>query len=196
MMQGELMAKTGKQKHVALRGPASALVIALAFVSSALAQSPSPSAESAPSPTPACTAPEFRQFDFWIGKWNVTNPKNGKQVGTSDITRVSEGCAIQEQWTAGNGTTGMSINYFDSADQEWHQDWVGGDGAILHLHGKFAGDAMILSGEVKTAKGKAVLNRVTWSKLEGGKVKQEWATSPDDGQTWQTSFVGIYQKQS
>lgn len=160
--------------------------ITSAIVSFTRAQSPPPS------PTPACTAPEFRQFDFWIGKWKVTNPQNGQQSGTSEITRVSEGCAIREQWTARNGITGMSINYFDPADREWHQDWVGGDGTILHLHGKLTGGAMVLAGEIKTAKGSA-LNRITWSQLDGGKVKQEWAISTDQGKTWQTSFVGIYQ---
>lgn len=164
------------------------ITIASAIFSTALAQSP------APSPTPPCTAAEFRQFDFWIGKWNVTNPQNGKQVGTSEITRVSGGCAIREQWTAANGSTGMSINYFDPADREWHQDWVGGDGTILHLHGKFTDRAMILSGEIKTARGSA-LNRITWSQLDGGKVKQKWEISADDGKTWQPSFVGLYEKQ-
>jgi hypothetical protein len=41
-----------------------------------------------------------------------------------------------------------------------------------------------------------VLNRITWTPLPGGKDKHEWATSPDDGRTWQSSFVGISEKQS
>jgi hypothetical protein len=161
----------------------------ITVISSAFAQSPSASP-----PPPACTAPEFRQFDFWLGKWTVTNPQTGKETGTSEITRASEGCAIREQWTSANGQGGMSINYYDPADQEWHQDWVGADGTILHLRGKLAGNAMVMTGETKTAKGRA-LNRITWTPLEGGKVKQEWSTSFDNGQTWQTSFVGIYAKQ-
>jgi hypothetical protein len=157
------------------------------IVSSLHAQSPAPS--------PACTAPEFRQFDFWLGKWNVKNPQTGKQVGTSKITRVSQGCAIREQWRSASGINGMSINYYDAADHKWHQDWVGGDGTILHLRGELVGNAMILSGESKTANG-TTLNRITCTPLDGGKVKQEWATSSDKEKTWQISFLGIYEKQS
>lgn len=148
-----------------------------------------------PTPPPACIAPEFRQFDFWLGKWNVTNPQTSQQFGTSEITRESDGCAVRENWTSGNSSHGMSINYYDPSEHQWHQDWVGSDGTILHLHGKLAGNAMVLSGDGKTAKG-SVINRITWTPLDGGKVKQEWSTSSDSGKTWQISFVGIYEKQS
>lgn len=153
-----------------------------------LAQSPTPAASA---PVPACTAPEFRQFDFWLGKWTVTNPRNGNQAGTSEIVRASEGCAICERWTASNGTTGMSINYYDASEHAWHQDWVGGDGTILHLRGGLDGNAMVVRGETKTAKG-TTMNRITWTPQAADKVRQEWAISTDGGRSWQISFVGIY----
>ena len=154
-------------------------------------------AQADPSPTPtalppACVAPEFRQFDFWLGHWKVTNPK-GIQVGTSEITRVSEGCAVREQWQSAKGQGGTSINYYDAADQQWHQDWVGGDGTILHLHGGLQDGVMVLSGEAKSAKG-PYLNRISYTPLPEGKVKQEWSISVDGGKTWQTSFLGTYEK--
>jgi hypothetical protein len=158
------------------------------------ASSPVPNPRASPSPTPPCATPEFRQFDFWLGHWKVTNPK-GKQVGTSEISRAAEGCAIREQWTSAAGKTGMSINYYDSNDRKWHQDWVGGDGTVLHLQGGLTGKAMVLSGESKTGE-ETVLNRITWTPLPGGKVKQQWDTSSDNGHTWKTVFTGIYEKQS
>jgi hypothetical protein len=172
-----------------------ALLIILALTTACWlwAASPSPTSTPSSSPPPACTAPEFRQFDFWLGRWKVTNPQ-GKEVGTNEISRVSEGCAIREQWKSARGVSGMSINYYDVADQKWHQDWVGGDGMILHLHGGLTGSSMVLSGPSKTAR-ETVLNRVTWTPLPDGKVKQEWTTSSDDGRTWETVFTGIYEKQ-
>jgi hypothetical protein len=145
-------------------------------------------------PPPACTSPEFRQFDFWLGHWKVTNPQ-GVQVGTSEITRVSEGCAVREQWQSARGQGGTSINYFDADGRQWHQDWVGGDGTILHLHGGLKENVMILTGETKGPKG-PLLNRIAYTPLPGGKVKQEWATSDDGGKNWQISFLGIYEKES
>lgn len=162
------------------------------LIVSVSAVTPTPTGTPQPSPTPACTATEFRQFDFWVGNWKVINPR-GKQAGTSEITRASEGCAIREQWKSASGTTGMSINYYDPNDREWHQDWVGGDGVILHLHGSLTGNAMVLTGLTTTIEG-TVVNRITWTPLSDGKVRQEWSTSSDDGKTWKTAFVGIYEK--
>lgn len=35
---------------------------------------------------------EHRQFDFWIGEWNVQNPQV-QPVGSSSIQRIEDGCA-------------------------------------------------------------------------------------------------------
>ena len=166
-----------------------ALLIGFAFHASGT--SPSPSATAAP-PPPACTAPEFRQLDFWLGRWKVTNPK-GVQVGTSEISRVSEGCAVREQWTSARGQGGTSLNYYDPSERQWHQDWVGGDGTILHLRGGLKDGAMVLTNEDPSAK-VSILSRITFTPLPDGKVKQEWALSKDQGKTWQISFLGFYEK--
>ncbi|MGI8437279.1 MAG: hypothetical protein ACR2NX_10295 [Chthoniobacterales bacterium] len=51
---------------------------------------------------------------------------------------------------------------------------------------------MTLVGETKqTGKSTPTKNRIIWTSLPHGKVKQEWSTS-EDGQTWKISFVGIY----
>ena len=157
-----------------------------------LSESPKPAGTPQPSPASVCTSREFRQFDFWLGKWKVKNP-DGNQVGTSEVTRVSEGCAIHENWKSGRGTTGMSINYYDPSDRQWHQHWVGGDGTILHLHGELVDKAMVLTGDTEASNG-AKVDRITWTPLRDGKVKQEWSTSTDDSKTWQTSFTGLYEK--
>jgi hypothetical protein len=142
----------------------------------------------------ACAAAEFRQFDFWIGQWLVRNT-DGKQIGTSEVSAESAGCAIREQWKAASGVLGMSINYYDAAQRQWHQDWVGGDGTILHLRGGMHDGAMVLSGEAPGRQG-PIINRITWTPSPGGVVKQEWATSNNSGADWAISFVGIYTHES
>jgi hypothetical protein len=166
--------------------------VALASASPLRGESPTPSSTSASSRPPACLTAEFRQFDFWLGRWKVTNPQ-GKEVGTSEIARVSDGCAIREQWKATSHLSGTSINYYDVADHEWHQDWVGGDGTILHLHGGLEDAAMVLNGKTNSEKG-TTLHRVSWTQLPNGKVKQEWKISVDNGGNWQIAFIGIYEK--
>src|ERR1051325_9105602 len=111
--------------------------------------------------TPACTDPEFHQFDFWVGNWRVTNPA-GSEVGTSEVTRVSAGCAVREHWHASSGGDGVSLNYYSPDDKHWHQDWVGADGTILHLHGNLSHGAMILTDETQAIKSHSI-NRITWT---------------------------------
>ena len=102
---------------------------------------------------------------------------------------------MREHWHAASGGDGMSLNYYSREDRQWHQDWVGADGTILHLHGNFSHGAMVLSDETRTGKSHSI-NRITWAPLSGGKVKQQWDISTDNGKTWQISFVGLYEKNS
>src|SRR5436190_24339821 len=59
--------------------------------------SPAPAAPAAASPAPPrCDAPEYRQFDFWAGEWDVTSAANGSAAGTNSVTRTLDGCVLQE----------------------------------------------------------------------------------------------------
>jgi len=60
-------------------------------VAPAHAQSNKPDNTSSPGP---CSGAEYRQFDFWIGDWEVQLP-DGKPAGTNRISRILDGCVIQ-----------------------------------------------------------------------------------------------------
>jgi len=142
----------------------------------------------------ACMENEFRQFDFWLGHWSV-HDTTGSQIGTSRISRVADGCGIREEWTASNGNTGTSLNYYDKSDKKWHQDWVGGGGLILHLNGNKDGKTMTLSGKRIGQQG-PVIDRISWTELQDGKVRQQWEVSTDEGKTWKKVFVGLYESKN
>lgn len=145
------------------------------------------------SPPPACTGAEHKQFDFWVGDWNVFNSQ-GQQIGTNRISRISGGCALLEEWQAGNGPGGRSINFYDAADGQWHQVWVGGDGTVLRIAGALQDGAMRLAGtDRKTPRG-TVRDRITWTPQSDGAVEQRWDISTDGGHTWQPGFVGTYRR--
>jgi hypothetical protein len=122
----------------------------------------------------------------------VKNPE-GKEIGRSEIVAMAGGCAIRETWKSSNGITGTSINFYDAQTRHWHQHWVGSDGSILHLEGGVQEKAMVLAGQ-SIDEGRAVENRITWTPLADGKVRQEWTTSADSGASWKSSFVGIYER--
>lgn len=144
-------------------------------------------------PTSACAELEHHQFDFWVGDWTVVRSDNGKYAGQNRIDSVLGGCALHESWTGVGGVKGHSYNAYDAARGVWHQTWVDSAGDLLVLEGRFVDGKMVLEGEQKGADGKALRNRITWTPLPGGKVRQHWETS-SDGKSWSTSFDGIYSK--
>jgi hypothetical protein len=169
--------------HVLLLRRAAPLMLFLAFASPARGQTTTPPAR------PNCDAPEYHQFDFWIGRWNVQNPA-GAAAGTNQIERLAGGCALQERWAGAGGGQGTSLNFYDPSEQKWHQIWVA-PGGVLRLSGGRQGETMVLSGTVRGANGQSIQQRITWTPLPGGRVRQHWETSAD-GQQWQSSFDGTY----
>ena len=77
-----------------------------------------------------CQAPEYRQFDFWVGRWNVFNPAN-QLAGTSIIESELVGCLIEENWNGAGGGRGRSLNVYDASTDSWHQFWVSAGGCPL-----------------------------------------------------------------
>jgi hypothetical protein len=63
------------------------------------------SAQTPPAPPPL--PPEARQFDFWVGDWEVTNPA-GKAAGRSRIESIATGAGILENWTGAGATPGRA----------------------------------------------------------------------------------------
>ena len=152
-------------------------------------------ARSPPAPPPACTAAEHRQFDFWLGHWNVLGGADGTvPQGSSRIERSDNGCWITEHWHGARGSNGTSLNAWDAASGVWRQFWTGGDGVVLRLEGSLRDGAMEMHGELPKRGGGVQLQRIRWSPQTDGSVIQQWDTSDDDGGSWQTSFRGVYRR--
>lgn len=90
---------------------------------------------------PACNAGEARQFDLWIGEWDIKQQilqADGtwlKSHAKSKVSRALEGCALVEAWE-GNVLffwegmqrpellRGMSVRAYDSAKKKWVIYWM------------------------------------------------------------------------
>jgi hypothetical protein len=140
----------------------------------------------------ACAAEEFRQFDFWLGRWSV-GPVGRPPGGVNEITRVAQGCAVQERYHNANGYTGTSLNFYHPQDRAWTQIWVDNAGLRLHLTGGLDDHGnMVLTGERTDPEGRPVLDRITWIPMPTGTVHQIWDQSLDRGETWANVFTGEY----
>ncbi len=135
-----------------------------------------------------CNTPEFRQFDFWIGDWDVESTAAPGTISRNLITLVNDGCTLREEYTTPVGYAGTSLNFYDAARKRWHQTWIDNQGGALSLDGGSEGEAMVLRsvGDTQT------VQRITWTKLEDGRVRQLWESTVDGGKTWTIAFDGYY----
>ncbi|HEX2080878.1 MAG TPA: hypothetical protein VHG08_24445 [Longimicrobium sp.] len=115
-----------------------------------------------------------RQFDFWLGDWNVTAPA-APPGSTSQIRAGLDGCLVSESWTASNGIRGRSINAYDRDQQQWHQTWVSSQPrGHLRMAGNLEGDTMALRGTRVTQTGVEIFDEYRWHRLPTGQVIQAW----------------------
>jgi len=149
---------------------------------------------SAQQPVPPPLPPESRQFDFWLGEWDVAAP-DGKPAGSSRIELIASGAGLLENWTGyplSSGENGKSINA-NRGKQCWQQFWIGNGGGVLELAGGLVGRDMVLTGE-HTVSGRRLTEKITWTPNTDGSVRQHWEQSTDGGKTWTDAFDGLYRK--
>lgn len=147
-------------------------------------------AQAAP-PAP-CSSAEHRQFDFWIGDWQVRTP-DGKFAGINRIAPEYGGCVIHEHYATGKGYSGESLNAYDAARKVWHQTWVDDSGVLLTLEGRWDGKSMVLEGLAPGPTGDMAKQRITWTPNADGSVRQLWESADAKG-AWTVAFDGRYTK--
>ena len=118
-----------------------------------------------------CGGPENRQFDFWVGDWQVHKP-DGSFAGMNRVTLEYGGCVVHEHYATGRGYSGESLNIYDAGRKVWHQTWVDDSGLLLILEGHWDGRNMVLEGIGAGVDGALTKQRITWSPSPDGSVRQ------------------------
>lgn len=134
-------------------------------------------------PTGPCALPEDRQFDFWLGEWNLTEitPRGDVFHGTNNITRDETGCVLDEDYRSGG--QGRSVSLYSRIDGRWHQTYIDSMGNRLILIGSFEGGRMLLN---------AGATRSFWQPVDRNTVRFVQEQSRDGGQTWTPFFDSRY----
>jgi len=136
-------------------------------------------------------ASEYKQFDFWVGEWNVETTQ-GQPAGKNIIERMEQGCILMENWTGAAGGTGKSINFYNASTGKWRQTWVDSTGNVAEYEGEYKDGAMRFDGNPVINNGKKTLRRLTLSIQGPDRVRQLFEQSADDGKTWTTQYDLIY----
>lgn len=139
---------------------------------------------------PCAASPEFRQFDYWLGEWDVE--VGGQKAARSSVQLVVDDCVIFENYATLNGNySGKSFSMWVAANKKWEQRYVDSGGAFHEWTGSLDGDTMRFFWTHDRG-GKKVLSRMAYLKEGPDRVRQVLEDSSDDGKTWVKTYDGLY----
>jgi hypothetical protein len=144
-----------------------------------------------------------RDFEFWIGSWNVRNRRLRERLAgsdewdefeaTVDARLLLDGMGNEDEFRTDykGGFVGMSFRFFDSDTKLWSIYWADSRrSGVLDppVIGSFSGDTGIFEGE-DILRGRPILVRYTWSGVTTPTPRWEQAFSDDGGVSWETNWV-------
>ncbi|MGD8809423.1 MAG: hypothetical protein PVG24_07440, partial [Gammaproteobacteria bacterium] len=144
---------------------------------------------------PCEAIPEYSQFDFWLGDWEVRTP-DGTLAGHNSITKEQGSCAIHESWTSASGAGGTSTSFYIPSRDQWRQIWVGSNGTLIDMTGGLIDGEMHLEGTIEyAARGRVVAFRAFWSTNDDKTIVRQRMEEFDVATAgWQLWFDGFYRR--
>jgi len=141
-----------------------------------------------------CEDPEFKQFDFWIGDWDVASSADGVHRGSSHISKVMGGCVVWENWSStGSPYFGKSYNTWNPNLKRWEQYWVDNTAGVMFFHGSLKDGVMdYWTDEVPQPSGEKLMRHLQFFNLAPDKVRQFSQGSTDGGKTWHIEYDFVY----
>lgn len=152
-------------------------------------------------PVSSALPSESRQFDFWVGSWDVNlriRQDDGSWLdavrSTARIYPILAGKAVLELWSdeRTEGIKGYSLRYFDTARDEWvlWLDWPGPNrsgssslaGGFRHGRGEFFSTST-------NSDGSETISRYTFSDITPTSLRWDDAFSSDGGETWTNRWI-------
>ena len=140
-----------------------------------------------------------RDFDFWIGRWNVLNQKlKGRLCGstewetfpaTAEARFLPGGLGNIDHFVAGD-FVGMTVRLFDRTKKRWSIHWADNVRGVFDppVVGDFKDGAGIFEGH-DHHEGTPVRVRFIWRHPTPATARWEQAFSADGGATWETNWI-------
>jgi len=139
---------------------------------------------------------ENRQFDFWVGDWDVVSTQGATSQGHSHIARELGNCVIWENWTSlGTGYAGKSYNIYNASFKRWEQFWVDNGGGMIHFYGELKDGVMdFYTDEIPQPDGSKLKRHLQFFNLGPDTVRQFSQGSKDGGKTWTVEYDLTYNR--
>ncbi len=148
------------------------------------------------------SAQKSRQFDFWLGEWDVNLRVKQKDHSWKDMHQsvariypVLDSTAVLELWEEQNrekGIIGYSLRYYDPEKDQWmlYLNWPGPNDSGSHfLTGAFRHGRVEFFGEQEHNDSTRTKFRFTFSDITKNSLRWDNAMSKDDGKTWGENWI-------
>lgn len=147
---------------------------------------------------PCAYAAENRQFDFWLGEWEVSTTQGAVPAGNSKIELILEDCVVQENWKSESSTyAGKSYNIYNGALKRWEQYWVDNVGGNIFFYGGLKDGVMdYWTDELPQPDGTKLRRHLQFIQLGPDTVRQFSQGSSDGGKTWKVEYDFTYRRKS
>lgn len=191
-----------EQRHAAAMRASPAWV---AWCDTALAAPPqtlrlAPTARSAIAPAASDYIGRPGDFDFLVGRWDVSNRRlKQRHVGCTEWdefpgieearTQLGGIVSVDEIEFPTRGFKGCTVRTLDLATQRWSIHWINSRSGVLEppVHGGFCGDRGEFVGD-DSDDGRPMKVRFLWERLGADAARWRQAFSLD-GQAWETNWV-------
>lgn len=177
------------------------LLVCTLVCSYVFGQTTAPASQASSAKMPCMENKQNREFDFWVGDWDVYARGTEKKVGDSKIEIASGGCMILENWVATGPVehNGKSMNYVNPQTGKWEQLWIGSGGINVNnpqkfVNGVYTDNAMRFDFEQTDRQGKKQIGRFIFYNEGPDQVRQFNEVSSDNGKTWTTVYDFTYKR--
>ena len=152
------------------------------------------------------SADEKRQFDFWVGEWDVNLRQKQKDNSWKDSVKakakiypILDGEAILELWDGGkDGIIGYSLRNYNQEKKRWDL-WLNWPAKNRSGTSRLAGTFRHGRGEffVKNVVGRRErITRYTFSDISENSLRWDDAFSNDKGATWSSNWIMEFSRTS
>lgn len=175
----------------------------LACASPVLAQEEAPAKPDRPAwaperPEHLQLPPESRQFDFWVGSWEVNLRIQQPDLTWKDSVKAEAriypilfGKAVLELWDSPN-IKGYSLRYYDTKRKEWvlWLNWPGQDrSGSSSLSGNFRHGRGEFQSVNERPNGSKSISRYSFNDITPDSLRWDNAYSDDGGKTWRNQWI-------
>ncbi len=148
--------------------------------------------------TQAWQTEKDRQFDFWVGEWDVNLRMIQKDLSWKDSVKakakiypILDGKAILELWDS-KPIKGFSLRYYDPDQKKWvlYLNWPSNSRSTIgSLSGSFRHGRGQFFSTSQQPGGKEMISRYTFCDITAKSLRWDDAFSRDGGKTWTNNWI-------